>query len=179
MPSIGEVTWQKSKFSLYCSMLAIRGIDLGLGLFLGGQILVEVLLADGPGRFGDDQCTLIVGLGQFQLRPGQLELAGRLIVLGLIGSRIDLEQQIALLDVRAFLERHLDQIAGHPRADVDRVDRVGPAGVVDVVGDLALNGLADCHDLRSIRRWGGAAYCSRRRPRPRDRRWSSRRQCSS
>ncbi len=132
------------------------GIDRGFGLFLGRQILVDVLLADGARRLGDHQRPLIVGLGQFELSAGQFELSGGLIILGLVGTRIDLEQQIPLLDVRSFLEWHLDQIASHPRPDIDRVDRVGAAGVVDVVGDLALNGLADGdnHRGRLARRSG-------------------------
>ena len=70
-----------------------------------------------------------------------------LVQLGLVGTRIDLEQQVVLLDFRSFLERHLHQVAGDPGNDVHRFDRVGPAGEVHEVGDLPLHGMSDRHGL--------------------------------
>src|ERR1700677_978858 len=72
-----------------------------------------------------------LGLGNFVLR--------------LVRPGIDFEQEVVLLDERAFLERHLDQIAGDARDDVHRVDRVSAASEVDVVNDLALDRLTDRH----------------------------------
>ena len=56
--------------------------------------------------------------------------------LGLVRTRIDLEQQVALLDLAAVLEMDLVEIAGHPGADVDRPPGHGAAGEILEVGDL-------------------------------------------
>ena len=82
------------------------------------------------------------------------DLALGLVELGLVGPGIDLEQQVALLDLGPFLERHLDQVAGDAGPDVHRLDRIGPAGEIDEVGDLALDRLADGHRGRL----GGAGW---------------------
>ena len=85
--------------------------------------------------------------------PGQLErglvkinLALRLVELGLVGPGIDDEQQVPRLDFLAFLERHLDQVARHPRADVDRMNGLGSAGEVNIIGDFPPDRQADRYD---------------------------------
>ena len=52
------------------------------------------------------------------------------VELGLVGPRVDLEEQIPLVDLGPVLEVHLVEIAGDPGADLDREDRVEPAGEV-------------------------------------------------
>jgi hypothetical protein len=96
-------------------------------------------LADGPGA---DEAPS-------PGRPGlrQLALDLRLLHVGLEGARVDLVEQGALPDLGALLERHLVEVALHPGAGLARLDRVDPAGVVVVVGDLAADRLAD-GDLR-------------------------------
>ena len=64
-------------------------------------------------------------------------------------------------------ERDLDQIPRDPRPDVDRLDGVGSAGELDVVGDLAFDRQADRDHCRLRRRdlgrgSGAAADCTRR-----------------
>ncbi len=97
------------------------------------MFLVELLLADGAGRQGVDGPVAGKGrLGQLERGLVQIDLALSLVDLSLVGPGIDHEQEVPLLDFRPFLERHLDQVAGDPGADVHRMDRFGPAGEVDV-----------------------------------------------
>ena len=71
----------------------------------------------------------------------------------LVRPDVDLEQQFADLDVASFLEGHLGEIPGDARPDIDRVDRVGAARVIDIVDNFVLDGLADVDDRRAgIRR---------------------------
>ena len=55
-------------------------------------------------------------LNEGRLRPGQV---------GLVGTRIDFEQQLALLDHLAVLEMDLDEMSRRPGLDVHRIDRLG------------------------------------------------------
>jgi hypothetical protein len=54
----------------------------------------------------------------------------------LIGARVDLEQQIALLHQLAVFEVLLDQVAAHARAHLDRVDRAHVADVLAWSGTM-------------------------------------------
>ena len=106
-------------------------------------------MTDGAGRQGvDGPVSGEGGLGQLERGLVEIDLALSLVELGLVGPGIDHEQQVPRLDLLPFLERHLDQVAGDPGADVHRVDRLGPAGEVDKVGDLPPDGLADRHRRR-------------------------------
>ena len=89
----------------------------GVGLAERRHGVVVFLLADGVGL---DQRRIAVSqqLGAEEIRLRLLELRRRLIVGGLIGRRIDLEQQLVFLDVAALLEGDLLDDAGHARTDL-------------------------------------------------------------
>jgi len=83
------------------------------------------------------------GPGQPESRGVEIYLTRGLVVLGLVGARINLKKQIVLLHFRAFAVRHFGQVAGHARPDIHRIDRHGASRELPVVGDLPLHGLAD------------------------------------
>ena len=87
-------------------------------------------------------------LGQLELGLVEIDLPDSLFELGLVRSRIDHEEEVALLDLRPFLERHLHKVARGPRADIHRLNRLGPAGEVHELGDRADDRLADRDDGR-------------------------------
>ena len=99
----------------------------GLGLAVRRHGVVVFLLAD---RIGLDQRRVAIGqhLGAEQIGLRLLELGGGLIVGRLVRRRIDLEEQLLLLDVAALLESDLLDDAGHPRADLRIADRIDTAG---------------------------------------------------
>ena len=89
------------------------GIDPGLGLVGDGLILIDLLLADRAGPEQVDGPVPGEGCpGQLELGLVEIDLALGLVELGLVGPGINHEQQVSLLDLRPFLERHLDQVAG-------------------------------------------------------------------
>ena len=94
----------------------------------------------------------IVDLGQLELGLVEVDQPRRLVELRLIRPGVDLEEEVARLDVRPLLERDLDEVAGDPGEDVDRLDGVGPAGEFHGVGDLTLDGQADRDGHRFRRR---------------------------
>ena len=103
--------------------------------------------ADGAGRrLGEGLVARQSGLRQIELRLVELDLALGLVELRLVRAWIDLEQEVPGLDFRSFLEGHLHQVAGDPGDDIDRLDGVGPAGEVHIVGDDPLDGMAHRHD---------------------------------
>ncbi len=57
-----------------------------------------------------------------------LELRGGLVVGGLVGRRVDLEQQLVGLDVAALLEGDLLDDAGYPRPDLRIAHCIHAAG---------------------------------------------------
>ncbi len=128
----------------------LRGGHLGRGLFLGGLILVQVLLADGAGSLGDHLGPGVVGLRQLELGLVEFDVGFRLIELGLVGAGVDLEQQIAGLELVALFERHLHQVAGDARPNVDCVDGFGSPGVIDIVDDFSLQRMADRNEWRLV-----------------------------
>ena len=73
----------------------------------------------------------------------KLDLAFGLIELSLIGPGIDLKQQVAFLDFRAFSEWASHEIAGDARDDVHSFDGAGSAREIQEIGDVALDRLAD------------------------------------
>jgi len=105
-------------------------LDLGLRLGVGGDAAVELLarhagveglepfqVGVGPGQAGDARRQLGFGPGEFgPVRPG-----------------VDLEQQVALLDLGPVLDVDLLQVASDAGADLDRRGRLGPAGDDDRV----------------------------------------------
>ena len=82
------------------------------------------------------------GLRQLDVRLGMAQR-------GLVGARIDQEEEIALVDDRAVLKVDRLQVAAHPRADLDRIDGVEARRELVPLGDLARDGLDDLH----LRRW--------------------------
>src|SRR5205823_7392761 len=75
-----------------------------------------------------------------------------------IRPRIELEEDIPLLDQGPFLEVDLLQVAPDVRPDLDGLHRGDAGGEVGVVGDLPLHGVTD----RDRGRWG--RRCLRGRP---------------
>ncbi len=59
-----------------------------------------------------------------ELRRVLRERRARPIERGLIGARIDLRQQLPALDLLAFLEGDLGELAIHLRGHLDRVERL-------------------------------------------------------
>jgi hypothetical protein len=115
----------------------------------GRHILVELLLANAARDLGSDGPVPGQGhSGQLERCLLQLDLALGLVQLGLVGAGIDLEQQVSLLDLRPFLERHLDQITRDAGPDIHRLHRVRSAGEVHKVGDFPLKRLADRNHWR-------------------------------
>src|SRR5581483_10530618 len=66
--------------------------------------------------------ALQVELGVLELRLVARELALRLLELDLEGPRVDLEEDLILLDELPLLEADLLELAVHPRADRDGVE---------------------------------------------------------
>ena len=69
---------------------------------------------------------ILVGEDELRLRLGKLSLG--LLRRGLVGARIDDEQEIALLHVVSVAERDALHVAVHARTDLDGVDRLQAAG---------------------------------------------------
>ena len=130
-------------------MLLSSGIDPGTGLVYHGLLLIKLLPADRSGRRGiDGPVPGEVDPGQPELGLVEIDLALSLVELGLVGPGIDLEQQVPLLDLGPFLERHLDQVTGHLGDDVIGIDSLRLPGEFHVVGDFPLDRLADRHRRR-------------------------------
>src|SRR4029077_6368884 len=71
----------------------------------------------------------------------------RLLVNILVGSQINLKEQISFVDNVSFLKGNVDNVAADSRRDGDQVDRRGSAGEFAPVHDLLLLRFAD-RDLR-------------------------------
>src|SRR5262249_29561585 len=63
----------------------------------------------------------------------------------LVGPVVDLEEDLVFLDFRAFLERHLHQVASDARPNIHRERSLGSPREVDVVGDVTNDRLADAY----------------------------------
>ena len=116
------------------------GGDIGRG-FAGGVLLfLEVALGDGVvAQQALAACQVSGGVAGTGLGAGQLGFgAGHF---GFIGTRVDGEEHIALLDQRAILEMHGGQRAADQGAHFDAVDRFDAAGVGLPVDDLAADHL--------------------------------------
>ena len=131
-PVMGEVT----SVAEVDRGVVLRGLGGGhgsLGLAVRRHGVVVFLLAD---RVGLDQRRVAIGqhLGAEQIGLRLLELGGGLIVGGLVRRRIDLEEQLLLLDVAALLEGDLLDDASHPCADLRVADRIDTAGSSATIG---------------------------------------------
>ncbi len=134
---------------------------LGGLAFLDRFRLVHLLLTDraaAPGyapAFGGQ-----LGLFERRLCPRQVGL-GR-VHRGDILRLLDLEQQLALLDQVAILEKHLLEKAFDPCSQLDGLDRGDIAGELQIVGDRFLDGFGHGH-LRRRRRHIGVLFLARAR----------------
>ena len=72
--------------------------------------------------------TLLLRLGHLQLRLGGAHIGERLIVLVLHVTGVELDDEIARLDQRARLDRHLRDLPRGLRLHLDDVDRLDRAG---------------------------------------------------
>ena len=109
----------------------LRLVELGLRLELTDQRLlgVELLLVGGVGRHQPGVALEIEpGIGELRLVLGLFR--DRLVVLRLVGHRIDLGEDVSLGDVLPFLEGYVDDLAVDLRADGHGVERLrGPHAV--------------------------------------------------
>ncbi len=109
--------------------LQLRVVDVG-GVLLGGRFVlrdqrdlrVELLLRHGVGL---DQLAVAIDvhLGVAEQRLVVRERGFREFELNLIRSRVDLGEHLAFLDVVAFLEVHLHELAVDARLERHRVER--------------------------------------------------------
>ena len=129
--------------------------ELGLRVAEPGRARLVLLLRD---RLALDEPA-----GAARLVARELERAARLrgrglraVELGLVGPRVDHEQERAGLDDLAGAERDRLEVAAHARAHLDRIRRLEPPRVVVPLEDLALDGVRD-RDLRRGLLGGGIA----------------------
>src|SRR5690606_24639114 len=112
----------------------------GVALRAGGLAGLELLARD---RLGLDQRlrARVLRLREFGFGAGALQLRAGLVERCLVGTRVDHEQQVALLHFLAFLEGHALYVAAHARAQLDAFHR-GDAAVeaVPLVHGLAQHG---------------------------------------
>src|SRR5467141_2603513 len=94
--------------------------------------------------------TLKIALRSRKLRFRLRQIALQTVHFRLEGTRIDLKQEIALPNNRAFLEMHALQVAGDARANLHRVDCFKPPGELVTVAQLLANYFRDAH---LHRRW--------------------------
>lgn len=135
-----------------------RPVALDGALVLAHQRRLRVeLLAGDRILLVERLVALQVAARVFQLRQVLLLLALRLRQRHLEGPRVDLRQQIAGLDVLAFLERHLDQFAidaaAHRHGVVGGRRAQRPQDDLDILGA----GLAHAHRHRHVHHRGRAA----------------------
>jgi hypothetical protein len=95
---------------------SLVNFDLRVELVDGSLLIVDLLLRDGIG-FRELHVALQVQLRIFQMCLIAFQGTLRLIKLGLICTRIDLGEQLALLNRLTFLEADLDQQPGDLAAD--------------------------------------------------------------
>ena len=103
---------------------------------------VELLLADRPFA---QQALCPREVRGLPLEPGlhRQQIALGLLQRRLVGARVDLEKDVALLDQGPFLEVDLVEVTPHAGAHLDGINRGRPGGEIRVIGDVPLNGVAD------------------------------------
>src|SRR4029077_19242305 len=146
-----SVDWRRnvSKFKIQLSRIAgrLRRDHLRRGLVLVGQCRIVIFLRDDP-RLSQTLLALERRILQLLIGLRLLQLANRLVVSILIGSRIDLKEQIAFVDKVAFLKGNIDYVTADPGRYRDQLDRCGSAGELVPIHYFLLLRLAD-RDLRS------------------------------
>ena len=125
----------------------VGGVEGSPRLLLRGLSFVEIAGGDCR-RLGQLLRPLVFRFGELQLGLGNVHTRRGLIDLGLVGARINLKQQIALLHVAAFRERHLRQITRDPRHDANRLHRLKSASEHFAVSNLALDHATDLDEGR-------------------------------
>ena len=140
-----------------CGVLEIqsRGLHRGfVGLHRGrqrggGSLDLIVLLARADVLLEQGRIAALVGRGLAVLRAILGEIRLRLTQRGLERTRIDREQQVALLDVLALAEMHLHDLAVDLRLHVHGRESLDPADRADRIGDSLLHDLGgeDRHRL--------------------------------
>jgi hypothetical protein len=113
----------------------VIGFELRLGLRDGGALRVHGLLARQI-LWCEQQVAIHVALRIAQLRLILRALRQRLIERGLERARVDLRQQLALLQRLPFRKRHRIQLPIHPCSDLDRVVRLHRAQAIEVPRDI-------------------------------------------
>ncbi len=101
--------------------------------------------------FGFRHGALLGGAGLLQLRLQTLDL-------GLERARVDLEQEIAFLHQRTFLEGHLVDETGHAWANLHRLRSFQAAGELVPLGHRLFDDLGDADGGRCHARLGGLRY---------------------
>ena len=136
-----------------------RGGDCGFGGAHAGVALRRCGLADLE-LFARDRLRIDQRLRALVLHRGELlfglrafEVGERLVERGAIRARVDHEQQVALLDVLAFVVRHALHVTAHARAQFDRFDRGDAAGELIPLRDVLDQHVGDADFGR--RRRGG------------------------
>jgi hypothetical protein len=116
--------------------------------------LVELLARDSA--IGEQRARAFqVGVGLGERGLGLFDRGLRLAEGRLIGTRIDLKQQVAGVHKLSVGERHFVEVAGDPRLDVDAFDGVGAAGEGEVRRLFPLDRPSDRDFRRLGGRWGG------------------------
>jgi hypothetical protein len=103
---------------------------------------VPLLLGDGA--------ALVELVGAAELLVRELEVDPRRFELrlgacqgGFVGTRVDHEQQVSLLDLVAFMKGCAREVAVGARANFDRIRRLGATGVLTELGHRGDGGLGD------------------------------------
>ena len=96
-----------------------------------------VLLRRDDARLEQVVGALLLRFGDLQLRLGRADIGQRLVVLVLHVARVELHDQVARLDQRARLDRHLRDLPRGLRLHLDDVDRLDGAGGRCVDDDVA------------------------------------------
>ena len=130
---------------------ALVGIDLRLLLLDERGLGVDLLLRDG--ERADGAVALEVALGVCEQRLVERLLGDRLVEDRLKWPRIDLQEEIALLDHLAFLEGDLVDLAVDARADGHRVPALHDAQAIEVDGKVLLLSRGDVNGNRGFVRF--------------------------
>ena len=114
--------------------LRARRLDLGPGLRLGGDALIEGRLRDGVGAHQFPP-ALDLGGGVVEIGDAAVDLRLAQRDLGREGRLLDGEEQVVRLDRVAFVEVAGVEEAGDARADIDLVDRLDAADELGALGN--------------------------------------------
>jgi hypothetical protein len=121
-----------------------RGFQRGLCSIKRGLCLLQRGLGVVPILFGDSVAlqslifAIEVGLGHIDLRLGFGDVGRFGVQIGLEGSGVDFEENLALLNDRSFLEGRRDQQSAYAGFDVDGFGGFEMAGVDIPLDDLPL-----------------------------------------